>query len=148
VASVTSTAPGGAAAWIRAAVLTASPNAPNSTRCPPADGAHDDLPGVDADPDRETLEPPAAPDLLRVLTDHLGHVETGPGRPFRVVLVRGRCAEEGQQPIASEVLHVPAVGLDDRDQPGDRITEDQLGLLGVDLLGEGGRGRRGRRRAS
>ncbi len=72
----------------------------------------------------------------------LGHgrdeVESGPHRPFGVVLVRDRRPPDGHHRVADELLDRPAV---QRDQPpaGLEVAGEHLpGVLGVAALGRGG----------
>src|SRR2546427_356449 len=60
-------------------------------------------------------------------------------RALRIVLVRGGCAEEREHAVAGEVFDRAAVVLDRVDDPGHRLADDQLHLLGIELLGKGGR---------
>lgn len=76
-------------------------------------------------------------DLAGILGDLVDHLQRGPDRSFRIVLVRHRCAEQRQYAVAREILDRPAEALDHADDPGDRVADDHLQLLGVEPLAEG-----------
>ena len=75
-----------------------------------------------------------APGLLPERGDGGDEVEGSANRPLRIVLSRGRCSPHGHHRVADELLHRPAVQLD---QPPARVEvarEQLAGLLGVALL--------------
>ena len=78
-----------------------------------ADGPHDHLPRVQADPDvdRNAYAPL---NLLRVPFHPLLHSERGVTRPDRMIFVGQRGAEQGHDPVAHDLVDgslVPVDGL-------------------------------------
>ena len=132
----TSTWPGSAADWSRAAVLTVSPNAAYSTRCPAPMGPRTTGPVFDADADAEPLDAPRGRDLARVGGDVLRDPDRRAHGALGVVLVGDGGAEQRQDAVAGQVLHRSPERLDGVDDPGDRLADDQLDLLGVQPLAE------------
>jgi len=103
-----------------------------------ADDAHDDRPGVDADPDLEIDR------LLRVqlqaeLINGTRHVEAATHRTKRIVLVRHGRAEEREQAVAHEPRDGTVVSRHGRVHSRERLTHDRGPVLGVHALGDGGR---------
>ena len=100
----------------------------------------DDLAGVDADPQRDRLADPP----LELLVQHGEaslHLERGPARAQRIVLMGFRHAENGQHCIADELLHGATVPLE-RGPHLVEVREHQAPhRLRVDLLAECGRAR-------
>src|SRR5205085_5391974 len=92
----------------------------------------------DPDADAEPGHVPAALDLARVFLDLIAYADRRADGALRVVLVGGGRAEEREHAVAGQVLDRPAERLDGRDDPRDRLTDDQLQLLGVEPLGERG----------
>jgi hypothetical protein len=76
-----------------------------------ADRAHDDLAGVEPDPDlhRDAL---GALDLLGVAADGLLHPEGGVAGADGVILVRDGGAEERYDPVTHHLIHRPLVPVD------------------------------------
>ena len=95
-----------------------------------ADGAHDDLAGVqaDADLDRDALAPP---EVLGVLLDGLLHPERGIAGPDGVVLVGERRAEERHDPVAHDLVHGALVAVDGLHHALEDGVEEFSRLLGV-----------------
>ena len=85
----------------------------------------DDLPGIDADP---SLELELAQGSLHLLRHAHG--------AQRVVLAHNRHAEHGDDGVADELLHGPAVLLDDRLHPLEVAGQQSLQRLRVDRLAE------------
>ena len=90
--------------------------------------ARDHLPGVDADPGLD-LE----------LGQRVAHLGRRPHRPQRVVLVRDRHAEHRHHRVADELLHRPAVALDDRLHPLEVAGEQGSQGLRIHRLAKGSR---------
>ena len=104
-----------------------------------ADLPDDDRAGRRSDPDAEALGTPAAPHFAGILL-HLGDdAQRAENGSFGVVLPRGRRAEEGENSVAREILDVAAERLDLADDPGHRLSHDELHVLGVEPLCERGR---------
>ena len=100
------------AASTRAAVLTGSPITVKSRRPPPPIVPADDAAGVHAHADAEpAAEPPA---------DQPGDLPRGRDGARRVIGVALGRAEHGEQAVADELVGVPAVPEDHRD---DRLVE-------------------------
>jgi hypothetical protein len=105
VASSTSTVPGSAIDWIRAAVLTTSPA---TIPCPTAASR------TAASP--VTMPARARSSPRRRLTEHLDRVdevERGPDRPLGVVLLGDRRPPHRHHRVADELLGHAAVAVDD-----------------------------------
>jgi hypothetical protein len=94
-----------------------------------ADGAHQDGSGFDADPDAESVDLPASPDLLGEVRHLLDDPEGSQQGALGVVLVRHRSAEEGEHAVAGQILHGAAERLDGTDDPPDRVSHHELELL-------------------
>ena len=95
-----------------------------------ANGAHDDLAGVqpDADLDHRRVR---APHLFRVLPHAFLHAERREAGPHGVVLVRERRAEEGHDPVAHDLVHGALVAVDSFHHPLEDRIEELPRLLGV-----------------
>ena len=104
-----------------------------------ADLAEDDGAGRDPDPDIELGDPPAPLDLRAVGGDLLDDAQRRSERAFRIVLVRNRRAEEGEDTVSGEVLDVAADPLHLGDDSGHRLPDDELDFFCVELLAECGR---------
>jgi hypothetical protein len=91
---------------------------------------------MDPDADAEPGDVPSALDLAGVLLDLVPDADRGADGTLRVVLVRGRRAEEREHPVAGEILDRAAERLDRGDDPRDRLADDQLQLLGIEPFGE------------
>ena len=103
-----------------------------------ADRPRDDRPGVDADAHVEGVDAPPFRDLPPERRDVLDDTQPGTDRALGVVLVRGGCAEEGEDAVAGEVLHGPPERLDRSHHAGDGVADDELEFLGIEPLAEGG----------
>ncbi len=103
-----------------------------------SDRAEDDRAGVDAHADAEVLDAPGGRDLgavgRQVVRDPKGRANS----TLRVVFVRGRCAEEGEDSVTCEILHRPSERLDRGDHAADGLADDELRLLRVEPLAERG----------
>ena len=88
------------------------------------------LAGRDADAHVEVL-----PGRLVLLGDRVADRERRPDGTFRVVLVRGRRAEQGDDGVADELLHRAPEVLELGPQPGVVAAEERADVLGVELLG-------------
>src|SRR2546430_184375 len=93
----------------------------------------------DADADAEPLDAPSCGDLSRVFADVLGDPEAGQDRPLGVVLVRSGSAEQGEDAVSRQVLDGAAKRLDRRHDPGHGLAHDELDLLGIEAVPQGGR---------
>ncbi|MEP7224368.1 MAG: hypothetical protein ABI783_05370, partial [Actinomycetota bacterium] len=76
------------------------------------DLADHDRPGCRADADAETLDAPTATDVAPVLLHLADDPQGNANRTLGVVLPRRRRTEEGEYPVAREVLDVTAERLD------------------------------------
>ena len=121
VGSPSSTSRGFAACSRRAATLTASPVQAFL-------GAGDDHAGVEPDAGLESE-----------LGKRIAHFRRCPDRAQRVVLVRGRHAEDRHDRIADELLDRSAVSLDDCPHPLEVANEQRTKRLRIDRLTERGR---------
>ena len=90
--------------------------------------ARDDLPGIDPDASLDAE--------LGQCREYLGRRADG---AQRVILVEHRNPEHGHHRVADELLHRPAVPLDDRLDPLEVAVEDRAERLGVDRFPERGR---------
>ncbi len=95
-----------------------------------ADGAHDDLAGVqaDADLDGDALR---AADLLGVALDRLLHPQRGIAGADRVVLVGERRAEERHDPVAHDLVDGALVAVDGLHHALEHGVEELARLLGI-----------------
>ena len=95
-----------------------------------ADGADDDLAGIqpDADLDHGRLR---AAHLLRVLLHALLHPERRVARPHRVILVGEGRAEEGHDPVAHHLVHGALVAVDGLHHVLEHGIEELARLLGI-----------------
>ena len=91
------------------------------------------LAGVDAYPDLDRLAADA-----RQGVDLVDQAQAGPHRPFRVVLVHGRHAEDCDHGVPDELLDGTAVGLDSHARDVVVATQEGIDKLGGVALGEGG----------
>ena len=96
-------------------------------------GAHQDLPGVHADP-----QPHVEPQVGGGLVQRVGEPERGPHRPLGVVLMGGRGTEQRQDGVPHDLVDPAAELLDDGHQPLEAPVDDALDLLGVAVFGQGG----------
>ena len=71
--------------------------------------------------------------------DRLDHLETGPDRARRIVVMRGRIAEAHQHRIAQEPHHLALVARDDVDAGLVEMMQDVAQILRVQPVGERGR---------
>ena len=106
---------------------------------PSTDRPHHDKAGLDADPDAEGLRVVLASDRLGVLGGPPLDLEPSKDGPLDVVLVRHRCAEEGQNAVAGDILHGSAEPFDDLDHVPDSYPDDLPDVLGVEPFAERGR---------
>ncbi len=100
--------------------------------------ARDDLAAVDADADPQR-RPALRRERLVQVRERPPHLEGGPHRPQRVVLVHLRDAEDRHHGVADELLDGAAVMLD---RPAHRVvpgTEERAQRLRVEVLAEAGR---------
>ncbi len=104
-----------------------------------ADGPHDDGAGGDPHPDAEALDAEGLLDVPGVGDDLLGRLQGGAGGALGVVLVGLRSPEQGQDPVAGEILDRSPEGLDGADHAGDGVVHDELEVLGIEALGQRGR---------
>ena len=100
--------------------------------------AGDHLAAVDADPDPE-LRPPLAGQLLVQPGQRLAHLDGGPNRAQRVVLVHGRNAEHRHHRVADELLDRAAVPLERLAHRAVPARHQAAQRLGVEPLAELGR---------
>jgi hypothetical protein len=91
-------------------------------------GAGQHLAGVDADPALDAQ-----------LRHRVAHLDRGPARTERVVLVRHRHAEDRHHRVADELLHRAAVRLDDPLHPLEVARQHRLQRLRIHRLPERGR---------
>jgi hypothetical protein len=101
-----------------------------------ADLPDDHQAGMDPDADAEPGDVPSALDLAGVLVDLVPNADRGADGTLRVVLVRGRRAEQREHPVTGEILDRAAERLDRGDDPRDGLADDQLQLLGIEPFGE------------
>jgi hypothetical protein len=99
-----------------------------------ADGAHDNLARVEPDPDLD-VDAVGATSLLRVMLDQLLHTQRGVARPYGVVLVRERRAEQRHDPIAHDLVDRALVAVDGLHHPLEHRVEELARLLGI-AIGE------------
>jgi hypothetical protein len=99
-----------------------------------ADGAHDDLPGVQPDPDLDD-DPVRASHLFRIGLHGLLHPERRVAGSHGVVLVGERRAEEGHDPIAHHLVHGALVAVDRVHHQREEGIENLARLLGI-AIGE------------
>jgi hypothetical protein len=76
-----------------------------------ADGADDDLAGVEAHADLY-LDAMRAPDLLGVPLHHLLHAQSRVASAHRVILMGEGRAEEGHDPVAHDLIDRPLEAVD------------------------------------
>ncbi len=76
-----------------------------------ADRAHDDVAGIEADPDLH-VDPVPLADVLGVERDRVLHPERGIAGPGRVVLVRQRGPEERHDAVPEHLVDGPLVAVD------------------------------------
>ena len=95
-----------------------------------ADGAHDDLAGVDADPDLhvEALPPP---DVFGVLRDGALHPQRRVAGAYRVILVGDRRAEQRHDPVAHHLVDGALEAMDGFHQALDDRVEQRARVLGI-----------------
>ena len=70
--------------------------------------------------------------------DRALHAQRGADRPLGVVLVRDRRAEDRHDPVAGELVDVPAEGLDRAGQRGQHPVGDRADPFRVEVLRPGG----------
>ena len=95
-----------------------------------ADGAHDDLAGVEPDADLHVHAVGAA-HLLRVALHLLLHPERRVAGPHGVVLVGERRAEERHDPVAHHLVHRALVAVDGLHHALEHGIEELARLLGI-----------------
>ena len=88
------------------------------------------LAGVDSD---SNLEPPRRVLLVEDL-DFVEDREAGANRAFLVVLVCDRCAEDGHDGVADELLDCSTVALERRAEPRVVRLEQGANVLGIELF--------------
>jgi len=95
-----------------------------------ADRAHDDLPGVEPDPDldKEALAPAHA---LGVAAHCLVHPQRRVAGPHRVILVGQRRAEERHDSITHHLVHRALVAMDSFHHQLEDGIEEPARLLGI-----------------
>ncbi len=103
-----------------------------------ADGPHHHGAGLHADPDAESVDPPAPADLVGELAHLLHDPQPGEERALGVVLVGDRGAEEREHTVARQVLDRAAEGLDRSHDPADGFPDDEFQLLGLEAFPERG----------
>ena len=98
--------------------------------------ARDHVAGVQPDPQAERR---AAAALVVEHPAHRPlHRQRGPDRPLGVVLVRDRGAEDRHDPVAGELVDVPAEGLHRAGERGEHPVGDRADPLRVEVLRPGG----------
>ena len=122
----------------RRCLLEARGHVDRVSRRQPLLGAGDDLAGVDAHAQLEARAVVAL-ELLVQLAEGAAQLVGGPDCPERVVLVHDRDAEDGHDCVADELLHGPAVALDDHLRRLEVASHDSTQALRVDPLAERGR---------
>ena len=95
--------------------------------------AHQRLAGVDPHPDLDGAAGDAGQGV-----DLVDEAQTCAHRPFGVVLVQDGHAEHGDDGVADELLHRPAVGLDRLASHGVVAAQEAVDQLGVVALRERG----------
>ena len=95
-----------------------------------ADGAHDDVAGVEADPDADADALRPSHFLGVALHDFL-HPQRGVARPDGVILVGERRAEEGHDPVAHHLVDGALVPVHGRHHELDHRIEDLARVLGI-----------------
>jgi hypothetical protein len=95
-----------------------------------ADGAHDDLPGVQPDADLDH-GPVRASHLFRIRLHGLLHPERREAGSHGVVLVGEGGAEEGHDPIAHHLVHGALVAVDGVHHQREEGIENLARLLGI-----------------
>ena len=124
VASPTSTVPGAATDWMRAAVLTRSPATIPSLVAPMVTAA-------------SPLMTPARAWIPGPMALHgVDQLQAGANGPFRVVLACRRGAPDGHHRVADELLDDPAVQLHDLGRDAEVPGQGLAHLLRVAFLGE------------
>jgi hypothetical protein len=108
-------------------VFSASPVRPVLDAAAAADGPEHDQAGLDADANHQ-----------RVLgCSQVGDdAQAGADGALSVVLVRDRCAEQREDPVAGQVLDGPAERLDGLDHAPNGAAQDLARVLGVEAFGE------------
>ena len=94
------------------------------------DGADDHLARVEAHADLEG-HPVRAEDPLRVLRDRLLHAQRRIARPYRVVLVSKRGAEQRHDAIAHDLVHGSIVAVDCLHHAFEHGVEELARILGI-----------------
>src|SRR5262249_36220678 len=103
---------------------------------PRADEADGDLTAVDAHADVEVRQRPRRADLFRVLADRIDDPQGGPGSTLRIVLARGREAEERGDAVAHVGVDPAPELLDDSAHAADAFTHDLRHLFGPEALAD------------
>ena len=99
--------------------------------------AGDDPAGVDADVQRERAAELIAPALVEHGRARV-HLECRTQRALRIVLVRDRRAEDGDDGIADELFRVGVEAVDHRAQRSEQVGLQAADVLGVEAFGERG----------
>jgi hypothetical protein len=94
------------------------------------------LAGVEPDPQPERRAATAL--VVQHPTHGPLHGQRGPYGPLGVVLVRDRGTEDRHDPVAGQLVHVPAEGLDRAGQGGQHPVGDGADPLRVQVLRPGG----------
>ena len=102
--------------------------------------ARDDLAGVDADPQSDP-RPEALLEILVQGAEPRLHLERGTARAQRIVLVRLRDAEDGEDGVADELLHRAAVTFERASHLVEVGEHQAADRLGVEALAHRGRAR-------
>ena len=95
-----------------------------------ADGAHDDLAGVQPDTDLDDRRVRAA-HLFRVFLNALLHPEGGVASAHRVILMGERRAEQRHNPVAHYLVDCALVPVDGLHHPFEHRIENLARLLGI-----------------
>ena len=106
---------------------------------PPTDAAHHHEAGLDTDPHPEGFDTELAGGALAVRPHGLLDLQPGPDRALRVVFVRGRCPEQGEDAVAGDVVGGLAEPLDHLADVADAAADQVDHVLGIEGLAERGR---------
>jgi hypothetical protein len=98
-----------------------------------ADGADDDVSGVEPDPDMEA-QALGAPQFVGVPADRVGQVQGGVAGPAGVVLVGDGSAEERHDAVAGELVDRPLEAVHPVGEDPHEPVHHRVPLLGVEVL--------------